>query len=156
MKIGSADQPNRSLGLQASGLCVSRLTAIVALLYLTVQGIKFYLAVRLDLHSDEAFYWLESQHLAISYSDVPFLTPLLIKAGTLVAGATTLGVRLPFLILGALLPFAVYFVAQPVVGAFNAKISVFFFLLMPMLSTLGLVAVPDVPLVFLEVICLVD
>ena len=44
--------------------------------------LKFAIAWRLPLFVDEAFYWLEGQHLAAAYSDLPGLTAWLTRLGT--------------------------------------------------------------------------
>jgi hypothetical protein len=43
--------------------------------------IKIFLATALDLYSDEVFYWQASANPAIAYSDLPFMTALLIGLG---------------------------------------------------------------------------
>src|SRR5688500_3989228 len=69
--------------------------------------LKMALAAELSLFGDEAFYWQESRALAWGYSDVPPLTPWLIRLGTAYLGHSELGVRLPFLVLGTLVPMLV-------------------------------------------------
>ena len=44
--------------------------------------LKLAIAWRLPLFVDEAFYWLEGQHLAAAYSDLPGLTAWLTRLGT--------------------------------------------------------------------------
>ncbi|MBY6203278.1 glycosyltransferase family 39 protein [Halomonas denitrificans] len=57
---------------------------------------------RVDLIPDEMYYWVYTLHPALSYLDHPPLTAWLIAAGTLLAGDTVLGVRLPLLVLAPL------------------------------------------------------
>jgi len=64
----------------------------VALLVLT--AIRLAVAVRAPLSADEAYYWVWSKALAPGYLDHPPMVALWIRAGTLVAGDTNLGVRL--------------------------------------------------------------
>jgi 4-amino-4-deoxy-L-arabinose transferase-like glycosyltransferase len=52
------------------------------------------MAATMPLAPDEAYYWLWSQHLQAGYYDHPPMVALFVRAGTLVAGATSLGVRL--------------------------------------------------------------
>ncbi|MCR9150760.1 MAG: glycosyltransferase family 39 protein [Rhodobacteraceae bacterium] len=132
----------------------ARAAAIFWLLFAAVQATKLWLAARLDLHPDEAFYWLEAQYPAISYSDVPVLTPLLVGLGTLLAGDTALGVRLAFLALGALIPLAVYRVARLFGDRAAAWRAATLALAVPLLSIMGLLAVPDVPMILLSIISL--
>jgi len=64
-------------------------------LYLTggLIALRFVVAVYLPLSFDEAYFWLWSKHLAVSYYDHPPLIAFAIKAGTLVFGDTQWGVR---------------------------------------------------------------
>jgi 4-amino-4-deoxy-L-arabinose transferase-like glycosyltransferase len=57
-------------------------------------GLRAILALVLPLSFDEAYFWLWSKHLALSYYDHPPLIALAIRLGTLVAGDTEIGVRL--------------------------------------------------------------
>jgi 4-amino-4-deoxy-L-arabinose transferase-like glycosyltransferase len=118
------------------------LLAALALL----AGIKLWLAAELPLFGDESFYWLESRALAPGYSDVPLLTPWLIALGTAVAGQTEFGLRWPFVLLGTALPALVWLLARriaPVAAAHRAALLV---AALPLAATLGVFALPDVPL----------
>jgi 4-amino-4-deoxy-L-arabinose transferase-like glycosyltransferase len=66
------------------------LLGLLALLTLFRLG----LAATLPLSPDEAYYWVWSRTLAPSYLDHPPMVALFIRAGTLLAGETALGVRL--------------------------------------------------------------
>ena len=72
------------------------------LLFVAVFAIKLMVAARLPVFVDEAFYWLEGQHLAPAYSDLPGLTAWLARLGVTLGGDTALGLRLPFLLIAAL------------------------------------------------------
>jgi 4-amino-4-deoxy-L-arabinose transferase-like glycosyltransferase len=106
-------------------------------------AVRFYLASTLQLFGDEAFYRWESQHLAWAYSDLPPLTALGIKIGTLVGGESTLAVRSLFLFFGVSLPFAIFFLAHPIVGKNRALIGAGLSLLIPFTATVGVMAIPD-------------
>lgn len=125
-----------------------------SVLFLVVLMAKTYLATQLDLFGDGAFYWLESKRPALAYSDVPFVTPMLVKLGTAVVGDTRLGVRLLFLIIGSCLPLTVYLLALPIVGRRDALMASIYSLLIPVASTLGVLVVPDVPLLVLSILAL--
>lgn len=113
----------------------------------TVQfAIKAWLVATLAPFTDEAFYWLESRHPAWGYSDLPPLTAWLIRGGEAVAGHGVIGMRWPFLVLGAALPWIVVRFARE---AFDPRIgwqAGLLCLLLPLAGTLGVLAVPDVPL----------
>lgn len=112
-------------------------------------AVKLYLATRLDLYSDEIFYWLASTHLAPAYSDLPFMTSLLVWFGSALEPGSTLAVRSLFIVLGSCVPFLVYWLALPVTDRHQALISALLSLCIPLGGFLGLLAVPDVPLLFL-------
>jgi 4-amino-4-deoxy-L-arabinose transferase-like glycosyltransferase len=111
-----------------------------------VTGAKLWLATRLPLLGDEAFYWLESGQPALAYTDVPGLTPWLIAVGTGLFGDTPVGVRAPFLLLGGLLPLLVAAWARRFVDAGSARVVGAASLAVPLAGSLGLLALPDVPL----------
>ncbi len=121
------------------------LLALAALITL----IKLIFAQRLDLYSDEVFYWLESTRPALAYSDLPFVPAQLAGIGPALVGNNALAVRLPFLLLGTALPVLLYFLAKPIQGAEQARQAALLSLCLPLASSLGLLAVPDVPLIAL-------
>lgn len=110
---------------------------------------KILLAWQLPLFGDEAFYWLGAQHPAPAYSDLPFMTALLVRAGTLVAGDTYIGVRLWFLVLGAMVPWLVWILARRLAGSGAAWPAAAGSACVPLAAVLGVLALPDVPLVVL-------
>ena len=57
---------------------------------------------------DETYYWLLSRDLAGGYYDHPPMTMVLVRLGTLVAGNTEIGVRLPNVVLGLSATWAVW------------------------------------------------
>ena len=66
--------------------------------------VKLLVAAQLPLFVDEAFYWQEGRHLAPAYSDLPGMTAWLARLGTFVGGEHALALRMPFLLLGAMVP----------------------------------------------------
>ncbi|MEZ5491625.1 MAG: glycosyltransferase family 39 protein [Gammaproteobacteria bacterium] len=113
---------------------------------------KIFLASRLDLYSDEVFYWLASEHLAPAYSDLPFMTSLLVKLGSSLDPGSTLAARSLFILIGSCLPVLVYWLANPIVGKSEALMSALLSLCIPLGGFLGLLAVPDVPLLFFGIL----
>ena len=69
---------------------VRRLAAALA----AVTLIRLAVAALAPLAPDETYYWVWSHALAFGYLDHPPMVALWIKAGTLLAGQTALGVRL--------------------------------------------------------------
>lgn len=117
-------------------------------------GLKLWLALTMPLFGDEAWYWLESRHLAFAYSDVPALTAWMIRSGTALVGESPMGVRLPFLAIGMLLPFLVAEFAGRRFGEAAKWRAGILALSLPLLGTLGVLALPDVPLTFAAMLCL--
>lgn len=119
---------------------------LLALGWLSVVLIQIVLGARLDLYSDEIFYWFASTRPAWAYSDLPFMAAWLAGIGDALGVHHPLAVRAPFLILGATIPALIYWVAQPLTGHRPALESALLSLCVPLLGFAGLLAVPDVPL----------
>jgi hypothetical protein len=111
-----------------------------------VQLAKLVLAARLPLFVDEAFYAWEARHPAWAYSDLPGLTAWLARLG-LALGEGALAVRLPFLAIGATLPWLVRRMTLRVAAPEVADRAAWLALLMPLAGLMGVLAVPDVALV---------
>lgn len=133
---------------------VKRAWLIFAALSVLVVGYKFFMAGQIPLHADGSFYWLESKHPDWAYSDVPAITPLLVRLGVAIAGDTTFGARLPFLVIGALIPFAIVVLGRSIVGLRDAILAGALFYLIPLPTLNGLFAGPDTPLVLLQILTL--
>lgn len=116
--------------------------------------VKCVLAVHLPLFVDEAFYWQEGRHLAWAYSDLPGLTAWLTRLGVEGGGHGALGLRWPFLSIAALLPWWVVAIARREAGPAHAWQAGMLAVLLPLLGTLGVLALPDVPLALATVLCL--
>ena len=120
--------------------------AVLAAVLLLTLGARAFLAWKLPLFGDEAFYWWESRQPALGYSDVPPLVPWLMSLGTRLGGNTPFGVRWPFLLLAAAVPVLVGIWARRFVGAGEARAAATLSLLLPLSAALGVVGIPDVPL----------
>ncbi|MCY7312687.1 MAG: glycosyltransferase family 39 protein [Pseudoxanthomonas sp.] len=123
------------------------------LLWTAVTAIKLVIAARLPLFVDEAFYWQEGKHLAAAYSDLPGLTAWLTALGTAIGGEHVLAVRAPFLLLAGLLPWLIARIATRWFGATAGWQAGSLAVLMPLSGSLGILALPDVPLAFATVLC---
>ena len=110
------------------------------------------LASILDLYSDEIFYWQASTIPAIAYSDLPFITAFLVGIGSSLDSHNPLAVRAVFILMGASIPFLVYWLALPITNKKDALQSAFLTLCVPLLGFLGLLAVPDAPLIFFGIL----
>jgi len=109
-------------------------------------ALKVMIAASLAPFADEAFYWQESRHLAWGYSDLPPLTAWLIRVGEAVAGHGLLGMRWPFLLIGSALPWLVVALARRLFDARAGWQAGLLCLALPLAGSLGVLALPDVPL----------
>ena len=116
--------------------------------------VKLWLASRLDLYSDEIFYWLASTVPAPAYSDLPFVTALLAGLGSALDPGNPLATRALFLAGGSCLPAVVYWVSLPYTGRKDALQAALLSVCIPLGGFLGLLAVPDVPMLLCGLISL--
>ena len=123
-------------------------------LWTVVTAIKILIAARLPLFVDEAFYWQEGRHLAAAYSDLPGLTAWMTRLGTEIGGQHVLALRAPFLLLAALLPWLIAHIGSRWFGEVAGWRAGSLVLLMPLAGSLGILALPDVPMAFATVLCL--
>jgi hypothetical protein len=114
---------------------------------------KLLLAAHLPVFVDEAFYAWEGRHPAWAYSEVPGATPALTRIGQAVAPGSALALRLPFMLVGAAVPWLLVRIARRWFGAAAGWCAGLLALLMPLSGTLGLLAVPDVALVIVALLC---
>lgn len=120
-----------------------------------VGACKLWIAARLAPFGDEAFYWQESRHLAWAYSDLPGLTAWLIALGERLFGHSTLAMRAPFLLLGTLIPLLIVALARQAGADARAGWQAgLWALALPLLGTLGVLALPDVALTFASLLAL--
>lgn len=117
-------------------------------------ALKLVAAARLPLFVDEAFYWQEGQHLASAYSDLPGMAAWLARLGATLGGDSVLALRMPFLLLGALLPWWVARIGGRWFGGITGWRAGTLAVLLPLLGMLGVLALPDVPLALATVLCL--
>lgn len=117
-------------------------------------ALKLWLAAGLPPFGDEAFYVQESRRLAWAYSDLPGLTAWLIRLGQEVAGPGIFAARLPFVLVGAALPWVVAGIAARGFGEAARWPAAWLALLMPLGGMMGVLALPDVPLLLAALLCL--
>jgi hypothetical protein len=103
---------------------------------------------------DETFYTWEGRHLAWAYSDLPGLTAWLTRLGLELGGTHPFAMRLPFLLLGAAVPWLVVRLARRWFDNRHAWTAGLLALLMPLSGSIGLLAIPDVPMIVAALICL--
>lgn len=130
-----------------SGEISTRLKISIIVLFFGLMAIKAVAAVRLNLIGDEAFYFQCSQRMDICFVDHPFMTALLVRVGTFLAGDTTFGVRFMFLTLSVAIPMSVFWLARSLVGSRDAWLAMAASLLVVPLGLFSTLAIPDVPLI---------
>src|SRR6202008_1773884 len=96
---------------------------------------------------DEAYYWMWSKQLAGGYYDHPPMVPVVIRAGTMIAGDTELGVRLVSILLALPMSFAIWRAAEILFGGTRVAASATILLNATMMAAVGtLIVTPDAPL----------
>ena len=140
--------------LSASTTAASHWRTAFWLAWVFSQAVRIALAANLAPFGDEAWYWQESRALDWSYSDLPLATAWLIRLGETVFGHGVLAMRAPFLVLGALLPLVLIRTGNRVFGSPVGWQAGLLALALPLLGTLGIFALPDVPLTLCWVVAL--
>lgn len=125
---------------------------VVACAFLFTLLLKLFFAAVLDLYSDEVFYWQASSYPALGYSDLPFITSLLAGIGSALDPSNPFTVRILFIIMGSSLPFLIYWLSLPITNEQQAIEAGGLCLCLPLAGFLGLLAVPDVPLLVFGVL----
>jgi len=120
-----------------------RLSALCIFILLVLRA---FMAARLPLSADEAYYWLWSLHPAAGYFDHPPMIAWLIRAGTALFGDTPFGVRFAGLILSLPASWFVWRAAALILkDQTRAGMAALFFNLTLMVSVELLAATPDMP-----------
>src|ERR1700761_6471488 len=118
-----------------------------AVTVLALVALRLVSATWTPLTFDEAYYWMWSKHLAFGYYDHPPGVALVIRAGTLIAGDTELGVRLVSVLLALPMSFAVYRTAVILFGGQRVAATATILLNVTLMAAVGTVRVtPDAPL----------
>lgn len=94
---------------------------------------------------DEAFYWLWSKHLDLSYVDHPPMIAYYLKGLTLIFGNTEFAIRFGAVILVTLITLLVYKIGQELWGARAGILSAVLFNLLPIFFGGGIFLVPQQP-----------
>ena len=118
---------------------------LLAIFVLSLLVLQLWLIFNMQLFGDEAFYWLESQHLNWSYAEVPGWIPWMIRLGTGVFGNHYFAVRLFSYLSFIGLFYATYLFTKEFGISFKNSILL---LSIPLLSLIATMAVPDIWLLF--------
>ena len=118
-----------------------------ALTVLALVALRLAAAAFMPLTFDEAYYWMWSKHLAGGYYDHPPAVAFVIRAGTMIAGDTELGVRLVSILLALPMSFAVYRAAAILFGGQRVATTAAILLNVTLMAAVGtLIVTPDAPL----------
>ena len=125
----------------------ARLVRNTALTVLALVALRLVAAAWTPLTFDEAYYWMWSKHLAGGYYDHPPMVAFVIRAGTMIAGDTELGVRLVSILLALPMSFAVYRAAAILFGGQRVAATATILLNVTLMAAVGtLIVTPDAPL----------
>lgn len=103
----------------------------------------------MDLHEDEAYYWMYSRYLDVGYFDHPPIIALFIKAGDLLFH-NTLGVRLISILTGTISIYILWKIVKPYSA--NAVLFILLYSCFFLFNLYGFIATPDSPLLFFSVL----
>ncbi|MGH6739346.1 MAG: glycosyltransferase family 39 protein [Bradyrhizobium sp.] len=124
----------------------TRLIRNTSLIILALVALRLVAAALTPLTFDEAYYWMWSKHLAGGYYDHPPMVALVIRAGTLIAGDTELGVRLVSILLALPMSYAVYRSAAILFGGVRVAATSAILLNVTLMTAVGtLIVTPDAP-----------
>jgi Dolichyl-phosphate-mannose-protein mannosyltransferase len=125
----------------------SRLVRNTCLTVLALVALRLVAAAWTPITFDEAYYWMWSKHLAGGFYDHPPMVALVIRAGTLIAGDTELGVRLVSILLALPMSFAVYRTSAILFGGLRVAATAAILLNVTLMAAVGtLIVTPDAPL----------
>ena len=103
-------------------------------------------AMLAELKYEEAYYWLYSQHMSLSYFDHPPMVGWLIWLSTKLGGDGEFFVRLPTLLCGAATLLLIYLLAERIFNAKTAFIAACIAAVLPAFELYAVFTMPDAPL----------
>ena len=138
---GAVESPEEDFGslLGAQAWPLAMVVTVAATL------VRLFVAATTPLFPDETYYWEFSRRLAAGYFDHPPVIAWLVKAGTLVFGDTSLGVRFGAVLAGGSAALLTAAAAKRLRGPRGGLIAAAVFAVMPLSTGLTL-ATPDAPL----------
>src|SRR5690242_17072958 len=133
--------------LQTKGVGDRRLITNTILTVAALVVLRLVAAAFTPLTFDEAYYWTWSKHLAGGYYDHPPMVAFVIRAGTMIAGDTELGVRLVSILLALPMSWAVFRTTEILFGGMRTAASAAVLLNVTLMAAVGtLIVTPDAPL----------
>jgi 4-amino-4-deoxy-L-arabinose transferase-like glycosyltransferase len=108
--------------------------------------VRLLLGALVPLFPDEAYYWEWSRNLSLGYFDHPPVLAFLIRAGTVVFGDTSFGVRVLPIVAGSGCTLALACAARSLGGDASARLAALVFTVMPIVAAGSVLATPDAPM----------
>jgi dolichyl-phosphate-mannose-protein mannosyltransferase len=125
----------------------ARIVRNTALVILALVVLRLVAAAFTPIAFDEAYYWMWSKSLAGGYYDHPPMVAYVIRAGTMIAGDTELGVRLVSILLALPMSYAVYRSGAILFGGAGVAATSAILLNVTLMAAVGtLIVTPDAPL----------
>lgn len=118
----------------------------VAILIAVATSVRLLMAARLNLGDDEALYWTWTKLPAACYYDHPGMLAWLITATTRLLGDTSLAVRLPTILLGAVSTWMISFLGRRLFGEKVGWWCALAFTLTPLYALGSFLVASDAPL----------
>ncbi|MBW8881098.1 MAG: glycosyltransferase family 39 protein, partial [Asticcacaulis sp.] len=138
----TAERP--SLGAQSRLIGDDRQLARAGMILLAVLTVwRLYMATITSVIWDEAHFVMSGQHVDLAYPDIPAGYPWLARLITSLFGWQVLPLRLVAIVMATLIPFAVYFMARPVVDRRQATWAAIASLLCPAIAQNGVIFYPE-------------
>jgi hypothetical protein len=109
---------------------------------------RIFISSRIGLTDDEAYYWVWSRHLALSYFDHPAMVAWLIRISCSIFGETPLGVRFFAILFFVLSGVTLWSLASAMFNRRVAVVATALFAFAPIFSVGSLMMVPDAPVTF--------
>lgn len=123
----------------------------LALLFVIWMLVRWIFSSFRQLVPDEAYYWVWSRHLSMSYVDHPPMIAWLIRLGTVICGTSQLGVRFMMTLVTAGTILIITLVARRLITDWRAVVFVSMALLAcPLMNAIGSLATPDTPACFFQ------
>lgn len=120
---------------------------IISALLIIIIGAQFLFIINQALFGDESFYWLESQFLDWSYSELPGWTAWMIRLGTQILGDSYLAVR-SMAFIAYLSVFYVVFSLNQKLNIKEVHLNLLLIVSVPIYLLLATMSLPDIWLLF--------
>lgn len=113
---------------------------------IAIVMVRITLVFTMGMMPQDAYYYLYSEYLSLSYFDHPPMVAWILRMFSLLFGKTVIGVKLTNFIVTGFTVFAFYHLSRQFYKGFYLERSLYLLLSTMMISILSLVTTPDVPL----------